>query len=436
MKKIFFLTTIIFAVTAQAQFLKKLKEKAENAVGGKNTQTTNNTQHQNAVNTIQTTTTQPDYNYLNSAQAAEKFGKKIYVLPTSYVVRQGSTTGITVERVRYQYWTDSNEVKYYTEIGKVTGNVGYDAGAEILDMGVLKWNGSIISGTPESNKLPFSNSDLPPSINGYGTFEHERSAKNFLSLTEFSTTKYYTATATTGANYLPAYTISINGSGKKYGPYSGTPMLGMYVMASGDVYYATSASQALANEAYKNGKLLFDLTEPAAGGMNVKTSVNGSVALFVYMDMSKTGGSKPVWINKLGNGSVLPFTDNPIDSWVLMNSGELLQRAERSNPAFEEGKNIYLANGMSGSFKLSLPNGTAAFFSNETVKKWAVWEEGRQLFFSDGTAIAEQKKYSNGLPYNEECILNPKKLVINSKTYLVWLQVVNGTDIYLCKKEM
>jgi hypothetical protein len=72
------------------------------------------------------------------------------------------------------------------------------------------------------------------------------------------------------------------------------------------------------------------------------------------------------------------------------------------------------------------------FFSNQTATKWASYGNNT-TYFSDGTAIKDDAQRTG------ENVLNPvqfpKKVEINNKSYLVWLQTVDQ-DIYLCKKEL
>lgn len=412
------LLLLFITLSSKAQFLKKLKEQAEKKIteqvnGGKSDDKQPNKQTNNERYNVEHTVINPNFTYLNNKQAADKYGTKIYTLPKGRGLLEGYGN--------INYWVENNQVKYYFSTATWEG-----ADPTAKDQKVHTADGSVKSGTAQQNGLPFTQSldKTPPILVGYNSFEEETSEKNYALFVDDKNPNV--SITTTTVNYLPQFTLTVKG--QKMGTYKGM-MHGVYSYKSGKVFYLSSLDDVMPNTLFVDGRQIYKSASVTQPSGLIQTSPNGAAAVFMVMFPDKIDPQGRMSFIFSDGHIVAPFQEI-VAFPKLMNSGELLELLGSNSKGYRPEKDTYRINDKT---LIEMPEKSSKnFFSDETCTKWAQFT-GQTCFFSDGIALYE--------PYEElrgglnGMVSTPKKLLVNGKSQLVWLQVV-GNDIYFCKKEL
>lgn len=213
---------------------------------------------------------------------------------------------------------------------------------------------------------------------------------------------------------------------KKIGDYKAA-INGAYSYKTGKYFFLSSSNNVMTNALYADGKIVKEFDQPVIPSGLIFCSADGTKAAFAIMQPDKMDpeGKMPYLFS---DGHILPpFTG--FQQAKLLNSGEMARILEPQDNGYDSEHRTYM---MNGAMALKMPGAHGVeFFSNQTATKWASHTDNA-VFFSDHTAIADEAQAQK---LQGRLIAAPKKVDINGKSHLVWLQQA-GNDIYLCKKEL
>jgi hypothetical protein len=405
-KKIILSALLISSLSGNAQLLDKIASKVMKQKKKENTEkVSENTSSQT------TTASNPNFTYLNNQQAATKYGTKIGMLPAGHeLIKVYNST-----HWHAQYWTENNILKYFYTSGVYVDDTAYK------DIKTTTSDGKVLNGLPSANNLPLSNPKAVPAISGCNSYNDETSEHNYFMLSDNEAKGKVDLQQNTGADYRPSYVLTI--SGKKMGSYSAMP-IGIMSQVNKKSFWLTSTLMPGYDEMFFDGKSVYKTKNGQVIIPSGKTqfSSDGTIGVMNIMQPDNMDANNRLPFLFTTGKLIPPFNDD-LD-YKILNSGELLAKLQTSD------KSSYILNGKT---KIVMPEATDIdFFSNQTATKWASYGNNT-TYFSDGTAIKDDAQRTG------ENVLNPvqfpKKVEINNKSYLVWLQTVDQ-DIYLCKKEL